>query len=178
MAQMTRTPKRKAGSAKAAIKHLARSKAERGKAAATRTAPRRRSAEAMLSELRRRLCEIDDLAAAADLLGWDQATYMPSGGARARGRQSATLHRLAHEQLVDPAIGRLLDGLQSHADSLSPDSDDACLIRVARRDFEKAIKVPSDYVARANALGAASYDAWTRARPATTSQPCGRSWSK
>ena len=166
MAQMTRITKRKPGSGKAAAKHLAASKAERGKAAATRAAPRRRSAQAMLSELRRRLCEIDDLTAAAELLGWDQATYMPSGGARARGRQSATLHRLAHEQLVDPAIGRLLDGLQSHADSLSPDSDDACLIRVVRRDFEKAIKVPSDYVARANALGAASYDAWTRARPA------------
>jgi len=178
MAQMTRITKRKPGSGKAAAKHLAASKAERGKAAATRAAPRRRSAQAMLSELRRRLCEIDDLTAAAELLGWDQATYMPSGGARARGRQSATLHRLAHEQLVDPAIGRLLDGLQSHADSLSPDSDDACLIRVVRRDFEKAIKVPSDYVARANALGAASYmPGHARARR-TTSQPCGRSWSK
>src|SRR5262249_49445965 len=44
--------------------------------------------------------------------------------------------------------------------------DDACLIRVVQRDFDKAIKVPADYVARANALGAASYDAWTRARTA------------
>ena len=41
----------------------------------------------------------------------------------------------------------------------------AC-IRVVRRDFEKAIKVPADHVARANAHGSASYDAWTRARPA------------
>src|SRR5262249_14501184 len=28
------------------------------------------------------------------------------------------------------------------------------------------VKVPPDFVARANALGSASYDAWTRARPA------------
>ena len=35
----------------------------------------------------------------------------------------------------------------------------------AREHFEKAIKVPAEYVARADALGAASYDAWTRARP-------------
>ena len=37
---------------------------------------------------------------------------------------------------------------------------------MARRDYEKAIKVPTDYVARANAHGSASYQAWTRARPA------------
>jgi carboxypeptidase Taq len=126
----------------------------------------RRSAEDILRELRNRFLEINDLEAAADLLGWDQATYMPSGGARARGRQSATLRRLAHERLVDPTIGRLLDSLQSFAEGLSPDSDDASLVRVCRRDFEKAIKVPTVYVARVNALNAASYDAWTRARPA------------
>ena len=45
-------------------------------------------------------------------------------------------------------------------------SDAASLVRVAKRDFEKAIKVPPDYVARASAAGSASYDAWTRARPA------------
>ena len=76
------------------------------------------------------------------------------------------MHKLAHQQLVDPALGRLLDALASFAERLSPDSDDASLIRVARRDFEKALKVPPDHVARASALGSAAYDAWTRARPA------------
>ena len=56
--------------------------------------------------------------------------------------------------------------LQPYADGLPPDSDDACLIRVARRDFEKAVKVPADFVARWSAHSSASYDAWTRARPA------------
>src|SRR5260370_30256024 len=91
---------------------------------------------------------------------------MPKGGSVALGLQNATLHKLANEQRVDPAMGRLLDALAPYADSLSPDSDEAGLLRVARRDFEKAIKVSPDHVARANALGSASYDAWTRARPA------------
>ena len=125
-----------------------------------------RSAEIMLNELKFRLLEISDLVAAGSLLSWDQATYMPRGGAPARSRQSATLNRLAHEQLIDPAIGRLLDALAPFAERLPPDSDDASLIRVARRDFEKALKVPPDYVARATSLGSAAYDAWTRARPA------------
>jgi carboxypeptidase Taq len=125
-----------------------------------------RSAEALLVELKGRLRETSDLNMAAALLDWDQATYMPEGGAVARGRQGAMLRRLAHEQFVDPALGRLLDALVPHAERLPSDSDDACLIRVARRDFERAIRVPADYVARANALAAASYDAWTKARPA------------
>jgi carboxypeptidase Taq len=126
----------------------------------------RRSAEDKLKELKRRLLEIADLGAAGSVLSWDQATYMPQGGAHARSRQGATLRRLAHERLVDPAMGRLIDGLTAYAERLPADSDDASLLRVVRRDFEKAIKVPSAFVQRFNALGSASYDVWTRARPA------------
>jgi carboxypeptidase Taq len=128
--------------------------------------PNRRSAEQKLAQLKQSLLEIADLQGAGAVLSWDQATYMPKGGARARGRQGAVLARLAHERSVEPALGRLIDGLIAYAETLPPDSDDACLVRVARRDFEKAVKVPAAHVARANELAAASYDAWTRARPA------------
>ena len=123
------------------------------------------SAESRLAELEDRLREISDLGAASALFGWDQATYMPTGGAAARARQGATLNRLAHEKSVDPALGKLLDQLDGYGESLPYELDAASLIRVARRDFEKAIKVPADYVARASAFSSASYDAWTRARP-------------
>jgi len=119
-----------------------------------------------MQDLKRRLLEISDIGAAGSLLDWDQSTYMPRGGAAARGRQGALLRRLAHERMVDPALGHVLDALSAYAESIDPDSDDACLIGVARRDFEKAIKVPPEHVARANALASASYDVWTRARPA------------
>ncbi|WGJ15402.1 carboxypeptidase M32 [Methylocapsa sp. D3K7] len=125
-----------------------------------------KTAETKLAELKLRLLEISDLAGAGALLGWDQSTYMPRGGAPARARQGATLSKLAHEKSIDPALGKLLDELAPYADDLPYQSDEASLIRVARRDFEKAIKVPSAYVARASALGSSSYDAWTRARPA------------
>lgn len=121
---------------------------------------------ASMDELRHRLLEISDLSAAGAVLSWDQATYMPPAGAAARGRQRAMLSRLAHERATDPTLGRLLDRLRAYADDLAPDSDDASLVRVARRNFERSIKVPVDFVARQRAHGAASYDAWTRARPA------------
>ena len=152
---MKKTGKTKAGAGAA--------KAPVATAKATRNRP---LAATKLAELKRRLLEISDLAGAGAVLGWDQSTYMPIGGAHARARQGATLSRLAHEKSVDSALGKLLDALEPYAAGLPYDSDEASLIRIARRDFEKAIKLPSAYVARASALGSASYDAWTRARPA------------
>jgi carboxypeptidase Taq len=126
----------------------------------------RRSAEARLAELKQRLLEISDLGYAGAVLGWDEATYMPKGGAVARGRQSAAVSRIRHEKSIDPTLGTLIDGLIPHAESLSNDSDDAALIRVARRDYGRAIKVPAEWVERSNRHASASYDAWIRARPA------------
>ncbi len=81
-------------------------------------------------------------------------------------RQSATLSRLAHEKLTDPAVGRLLDDLRPYEESLPYDADDAALIHVARREFERAVKVPSAFVAELSGHLAASYQIWTEARPA------------
>jgi carboxypeptidase Taq len=128
--------------------------------------PRHRSPQDMLGELKTRLHEISDLRAAGAVLSWDQATYMPEGGAAARGRQMAMLSRLQHERSVAPVIGKLIYALGPYGEALPPDCDDARLLRVARRNYEKAVKVPPDYVARADEHGAASYQAWTQARPA------------
>lgn len=118
-----------------------------------------------LTELKARLAEIYDLEMTAALLNWDQTTYMPPGGAAARGRQLATLGRIIHEKQIDPAIGRLLDGLRTYEESLPPDSPDAALIRVARRDYERATRVPATFMAELYQHTAASYDVWSRARP-------------
>jgi Zn-dependent M32 family carboxypeptidase len=86
-------------------------RAARSQTTAGKSARKRRSAEQMLVELRRRLREISDLNAASDVLNWGQATYMPEGGVGARGRQRAMLNRLAHERAVEPALGGLIDEL-------------------------------------------------------------------
>ena len=122
--------------------------------------------ETKLEELKMRLLEVNDLNSANRLLGWDQATYMPAKGAEARGRQMATLSRIAHEKFIDPAIGKLLDELRAREESLPYDSDEASLIRVTRREYERAVRVPPAFVAEMEAQAAASYQAWTEARPA------------
>ena len=113
-----------------------------------------------LDELRTRLAEHDDLKMAAAVLRWDQTTYMPSGGGAARGRQLATLERLAHERLTDPALARLLERARPD------DAVTADVVRVARKDVERATRVPAAFVGKFVNLRAELYDRWTRARPA------------
>ena len=119
-----------------------------------------------LTELKTRLQEVYDLHGAAALLYWDQATYMPPGGAEARGQQLATLSRLAQEKFTDPALGRLLEDLQPYQGTLPYDNDEASLVRVTRREYERATKLPPAFVAELSSHAARSYQAWTVARPA------------
>jgi len=115
-------------------------------------------------ELRRRLAEIADLSSAASVLIWDQRTMMPPAGAPARAEQLATLSRLAHEMLVSDEVGRLLHELTPWAASLDPDSDEAALVRVTRRDYDKARRVPATLRAEMARAAALATPAWEEAR--------------
>lgn len=126
--------------------------------------------QAKFQELKRRLIEVNDLNYAGAVLGWDQLTYMPPGGAAARGRQTATLGKIAQDLATDPAIGKLLDELAPYEADLPYDSDEASLIRVARRDYERLVKVPSAFMAEFLSHTAESYEAWASARPANDFQ--------
>jgi carboxypeptidase Taq len=90
---------------------------------------------------------------------------MPPGGAPYRARQLALLSRLAQEKAIDPAIGKLLDELRPYEESLPFDSDDASYIRVARRQYERNLRVPPEFLGEMQEHGALSYQAWTKARP-------------
>jgi len=114
--------------------------------------------------LKAKLAEVYDVAKSAALLAWDQQTIMPAEGADVRAHQLATLGKLAHELFIDDEVGKLLEGLRPYEESLDPDSDDASLIRVARRDFEKATRVPPELSAEINRAGARSFTAWVEAR--------------
>lgn len=117
-----------------------------------------------IQQLKILLGEIADLSATSELLHWDQQVNMPPGGADIRAAQMAALGRITHDRETSPELGRLLDALQPQAPSLDPDSDDARLIRVATRDFEKAARVPSEYVAEFNQATALAFQAWAEAR--------------
>jgi carboxypeptidase Taq len=118
-----------------------------------------------IAALKRRLGEVEDLKGAASLLAWDHATYMPPAGAAARARQTATLRHVIHKRATRAALGHLLDKLERRIDALS--EADAALVRVARRDYDKANRVPGRLVTRLAAHHARTYEAWAVAREAS-----------
>jgi carboxypeptidase Taq len=122
------------------------------------------AADGSLQALRERLAEGHDLRSAAGVLGWDQRVMMPPLGTEARAEALATLGRIAHERFVDPEVGRLLDDLAPLEESLPYDSDDASLIRVTRRDWEKARRVPAELRVEMTRAAARAHHAWVEAR--------------
>ncbi|MDH3944642.1 MAG: carboxypeptidase M32, partial [Anaerolineae bacterium] len=120
--------------------------------------------EEKLSELKTILAEVSDIGHAAAIASWDQQAYMPPGGAESRGHVMTTLSRLSHETFTSDRVGKLLDELDSYGQGLDPDSDDACLLKVTRRDYDKATKVPTDMVEEKAQLTTLGNQAWGEAR--------------
>jgi carboxypeptidase Taq len=117
-----------------------------------------------VKHLRGHLAEIEDLRNAAQVLGWDQQTMMPRRGAPARAEALATLERISHEMFTSGETGHLLEAAAKNLNGSAPDSDDALLISVVRRRWEKARRVPSELaadLARASSIG---QEAWIDAR--------------
>jgi carboxypeptidase Taq len=117
-----------------------------------------------ISRLRERLETLSDLRVANQVLEWDQQTMMPPNGVQSRAEALATLGRLTHDMFVSSETGRLLEAAAGDLDGYDRDSDEASLVRVARRRWEKARRVPSELagdMARAASVG---QEAWVKAR--------------
>ena len=117
-----------------------------------------------LEQLEERLGKITDLERISRVLSWDQQTMMPPAGSDHRAEHLATLRRIAHELLIADETGRLLHELRSLEESLERASDDAALIRVARREYEKAVRVPTDLRAEMTRAAAQARPVWVKAR--------------
>lgn len=117
-----------------------------------------------LDTLKQKLADIHALQAASAVLSWDQQVLMPSGGAAARAEQLATLDRLAHELFIADEIGLLLEDLSTAG--FAEDSDEACLIQVARRDYDKARKLSPQLISEMSRTFSLGQQIWERARAA------------
>ena len=113
-----------------------------------------------LVPLKERLATIKDVQSAASVLAWDRQTYMPEGGVGGRAEQLASLARLAHDLLVSPETGTLLEKTGER----EPGSNDAALLRLARREHGRAIRLPARLVAETSRATALAESAWIQAR--------------
>ena len=117
-----------------------------------------------LEQLKIRLAEISDLMSIGALLSWDQQCYMPPGGAPARARQLATLSKIAHELMTAKATGELLAAAEGEAAALDYNSDDAALVRLARREYDKETRLPTEWVAEFARTTTEAHEVWVKAR--------------
>ena len=120
--------------------------------------------EKELKEFKQLLAEITDLGRANALLGWDQQVYMPGGGAEDRGNILETLATIQHNKFVSKEMGDLVGKLLPFADTLDPESDDACLIKRVAHNFDKETKVSMKWVGEFARVTTIAQGVWQEAK--------------
>jgi carboxypeptidase Taq len=115
--------------------------------------------EALLARLR----ETALLQSCGSVLGWDEQTYLPPGGVAHRSEQLALLAGRTHAEATDPGLGDLLAELE--LDDLG-DGDGAMAVNVrnARREFDRATRLPRRLVEELSRVTTLSQQAWVSAR--------------
>ena len=113
----------------------------------------------------RRLVEMDRertlFSHIGSLLGWDQETFIPERGIEERAEQLALIEGLAHERAVRPEIGDLLAEMEEEKDL---DETEKAYLRIARREYDREIKLPSVLVTEKARHTSLSQASWVQAR--------------
>jgi carboxypeptidase Taq len=117
-----------------------------------------------LQQLKDILGEVSDVNRAGAVLAWDQETNMPPRGIANRADQLTTLRRIGHVRFTADEVGGLLDEVASEVAGLPFDSDEASLVRVTRREYDLARKLPADLVAEITRAGTTARPVWQKAR--------------
>jgi len=110
------------------------------------------------------LKKIATLGSIAELLGWDEETYMPPKGAEHRATQRSMLAREVHELFISPAVGEMLSEVAASDLVRDPESDAAVNVREARRSYDRAVKIPPALVEEITRAAVLGQQAWTAAR--------------
>lgn len=117
-----------------------------------------------LNQLKELLGEVSDIGRAASVLGWDQQVNIPPKGHEARGQQLATLSKIAQEKFITDEVGGLIEDLKQEFVGDDPNSDEAAMIRVASRNYDKAKRVPPSFIAEQAVVSSKAFEAWMEAR--------------
>jgi carboxypeptidase Taq len=120
------------------------------------------TAAAPLDRLKSILAEIADLKHAESIADWDSRVSMPPEGAAARADILATLTRITHERFVSDEVGELLDALDGLDDEV-----EAALVRLTRREWDRARRVPGELAAEMSHAAGVAVAAWDKAKAAS-----------
>ena len=108
--------------------------------------------------------EIDDLNKALSVLSWDRETNMPEAGTAVRIEQMTTLSRLTHTMFTADEMEELIEAGADEVAGADYESNEASLIRLLRRTYADARKLPPEFVARVSQISGHAHKAWVQAR--------------
>jgi len=112
--------------------------------------------------LLRRTAEIARLNGAAELLSWDQETYMPPKAIHYRAEQIAHLAGLTHRLFTSRAMVAWIAACEDHG--FPADSVQASNVREWRRLYDRMTRVPARLVEAMQRTRAHAREAWVEAR--------------
>lgn len=116
------------------------------------------------SELNERIGQISDLANATSVLGWDAQVYMPKGAGKNRGQLISTLTTLIHERATSDAMVAAFKKAEAEAQGMDPDSTEVLHLKVIRREIDKLLKVPAEFLAEQARVTVESQQVWEEAK--------------
>jgi len=120
--------------------------------------------EQAYQELLQRTRELALIGSSSAVLGWDQEVNMPAKGAEWRAEQQAYLSGLAHRKGTDPAIDDLLRTIEESDLVSDPLSDAAVNVREWRREYDRATKLPTEFVEEFSRTASLAQHVWAEAR--------------
>jgi carboxypeptidase Taq len=104
------------------------------------------------------------LDSCAELLGWDEDTFMPPGGVAHRGRQMALLAGLLHDRWTDPRLGDWLAAIEGSSLVADPLSAEAVNVRELRRAYDRERRLPRLLVEEMAEVTSLAQQEWAIAR--------------
>src|SRR5688572_21949401 len=113
--------------------------------------------DAAVFELVRLIQKAHLLSTVGDLLSWDEQVNLPPDAAEQRAAQHAALAETQHVAASNPRIGELLNFLEARDVDL--DEDNRAIVKNARRDYDRATKLPADFVREKATEGSRGYHA-------------------
>jgi carboxypeptidase Taq len=119
--------------------------------------------------------EVALFGSVGSVLGWDERVTMPDRGAEHRADQSSLLARKVHEHFTSPRIDELLREVETSDLIRQQDSDVAGNVREARRQYDRATKLPGALVEEMAKTEVLAQNAWGEAR-AKNDFPAFRPW--
>lgn len=119
--------------------------------------------KAAFDSLKEEFNEIAVLATCESILGWDEVTYMPEGGAEHRANQKSLLAGLVHNRSTAPKIDDLLKEVEA-SDLVKNGDPVAANIRELRRGYDKMVKMPESLVKEITKVTSLAHAVWVDAR--------------